>query len=242
MTPRFLGAVALSIPLSMALLLALPPAYGAAFQTPPGYYVDSAQVVTSRPLWRDARDGDFTYSVRREFSDSTTGRLLSIAESCYPERDLLVEIAATRYLEMGSDTTKASLWWCDGEGVRRVAWAVTAGALEHYLGMTERFRNHDYLVPGGEGLYFTDLAYHAKITAMPEFVMKEREYNEVYVAYLLLGWSYDDGVSIDSFEAHRIVVLDPQGNVLAVDGDGRALEEYRFSGHIAPGRQQRVYR
>src|SRR5262245_35853417 len=81
---------------------------------PRGYYLDNAQVVEPRPVWRDAPDGDFTYSVKREFPDSNAARLLAIAESCYPPRDRLIDIAAARYYEMGSDTAKGSLWWCDG--------------------------------------------------------------------------------------------------------------------------------
>ena len=239
---RSLGAVALSVPLAAALLLAPAPPRAAAYRTPPGYYIDSAQVFASRPVWRDAPDGDFTYHIKREYTDLWTERLLCIAESCYPERALLVDIASRRYLEMGSDTAKVPLWWCDGTGTRRIAWAVTAGALEHYLGMTERFRHHDYVVPGGQALFFTDLSYEAKITAMPEFVLKETEFHEVYVVYLLLGWSVDDGVTIRYFQAHRVVVLDPEGDVLAVDGDGRTVEDYLLSGHIGIGRRDRVYR
>jgi hypothetical protein len=228
--------------LAPAFLLLLPPSRGAAYRAPLGYYIDSAQVFASRPTWRDAPDGDFTFHIKREYSDLWTERMLRIAESCYPPRDLLVDIAATRYYEMGSDTTKTPLWWADGDGVRRVAWAVTAGALEHYLGMTERFRHHDYLVAGGRGLYFTDLRYDAVVKAMPEFAMKQTEYHQVYVVYLLLGWSFDDGVFISYFEAHRIVVLDQEGNVLAIEGDGRTVQDYRLSGHIEVGRRERVYR
>ena len=239
---RLLAAAAATVLLPLAVLAPPAPSCGAAPRVPPGYYLDSAQAVEPRPVWRDARDGDFTYSVRREFSDSATARLLAIAESCYPPRDLLVDIAARRYYEMGSDTAKAPLWWCDGPGVRRVAYAVTAGALDHYLGMTERFRNHDYRVPGGSGLFFTDLAYHATVEPRMEFVSNGAEYNQVFVAYLLLAWSYDDGVFIDSFQAHRVVVLDPRGDVLSVEGDGAAVEDYQLSAHRAFGRVDRVYR
>jgi hypothetical protein len=242
---RHLAAVARSIPcfLSTTPLLVASPAHAAAApQVPPGYYVDTVQVAAPRPVWRDARDGDFTYSVKREFADSATARLLAIAESCYPPRDLLVEIAATRFYEMGSDTAKVPLWWCDGPGVRRVAYAVTAGALDHYLGMTERFRDHDYVVPGGQGLFFTDFAYHAAIAPRMEFVSKGTEYRQVFVAYLTLAWSYDDGVFIDSVQAHRVVVLDSRGNILSIEGDGAAVEDYQLSGHIAVGRRDSVFR
>lgn len=245
---RHASAIVLSLALCAAPLFAPAPAGGAAVRevrevrVPDGYYLDSAQVAALRPVWRDARDGDFTYSVRREFADSSAARLLAIAESCYPPRGLLVDIAAARYLEMGSDTAKVPLWWCDGPGVRRVAYAVTAGALDHYLGMTERFRNHDYVVPGGRGLYFTDLDYHASIAPMAEFVSRGTEYRRVFVAFLQLAWSYDDGVFIDSFQAHRVVVLDPEGNVLSIEGDGAALEDYKLSGHIGVGHREQVYR
>ncbi|HJW13801.1 MAG TPA: hypothetical protein VJ776_03845, partial [Thermoanaerobaculia bacterium] len=68
---RPLAAAALAATLSTTLF-PLPAASAETPQVPPGYYLDSAQVAAPRPVWRDARDGDFTYSVKREFSDSTT--------------------------------------------------------------------------------------------------------------------------------------------------------------------------
>lgn len=209
---------------------------------PTGYYLDNAQVAEDRPVWRDAPDGDFTYSVKREFPDSNAARLLAIAESCYPSREALIEIAATHYFEMGSDTAQGPLWWCDGPGVRRVPYAVTAGALRHYLDLSERFRNHDYTVPGGRGLYGTELVYHAKIEARQDFVAAGKAYQQVYVAYLSLQWAYDDGTFSPSFQAHRVVVLDSAGNVRQIVGDGSAVENVTFSMHRAVGKVDRIFR
>lgn len=242
-----LSAPIVVVTLLAAILVSPSPAWAhdipwAIVKLPLGYYLDDAQVLAPRPVWRDAPDGDFTYSVKREFPDSAAAHLLAIAESCYPSRDLLIDKAATHYYEMGSDTAKASLWWCDGPGVRRVPYAVTAGALEHYLGMTERFRGRDYLVPGGRGLYGTELVYHAKIEARPEFVSEGKAYSRVYVAYLSLAWSYDDGTFCPSFQAHRMVVLDPGGNVLSVVGDGTTIESVTFSQHRTVGRVDAIFR
>ncbi|HEX7078871.1 MAG TPA: hypothetical protein VF363_10635 [Candidatus Eisenbacteria bacterium] len=213
------------------------------YSAPPGYTIDSLDAVASRPTWREAKDGSFTYSIRREFSDSTEARMLGIAEAVYPPRDALVGIAARRYYEMGSDTAGAPLWWCRGIGVRRIPYAVTAGAMEHFLGLTERFRDHLFWETGtGGGLFWTDFIYHATIAARDTFYYRSTLYARVYVAQLVFAWSYDDGTFVPVTETQRTVVLSERGDVLAIEGDGRADERVGMSDHRGPGRVDHIMR
>lgn len=210
---------------------------------PPGYTIDSLDAVAKRPVWEEAEDGSFTYSIRRVFSDSTEARILAIAEAVYPPRDALIGIAARGYYEMGHDTSGVPLWWCQGIGCNRIPYAVTAGTMEHYLALTKRFREHNFWETGmGGGLFWTDLIYHARVSATPSFTYRDREYQNVYVVQIVFAWSFDDGTFVPVIETQRTVVLSQRGDVLAVQGDGAADQDVRLSEHRGIGRVDHVFR
>jgi hypothetical protein len=209
---------------------------------PPGYSVDSVQAAAPRPTWSDASDGDFTYTIRRGFPDSTAARLLGIAEAVYPPRDLLVRLAAEKNYEMGADTAGSPLWWCSGVGQSRIPYAVTAGALEHYLKLTQLYREREFREAGTRPLFFSELIYRATIAERDSFTLKGTPHRGVYVANLTLAWSYDDGTFLPLVEARRVVVLSPAGEVLAVEGDGGAEEKVSISTHRGIGRKEEILR
>ncbi|MBI4363982.1 MAG: hypothetical protein HY568_01000 [Candidatus Latescibacteria bacterium] len=220
---------------------ALVPAPSAA-AAPPGYSVDGIQARAIRPAWVVDTTGDFRIRIRRDVSDSTAGRLLGIAEAVYPPRELLIRIAEANGHEMGPDSAGAALWWCDGLGLSRVPYAVTAGAVDHYAALTERFQRREFREAGMHPLFRSDLYYHATIAPRDTFVMGGDSYPHVYVAFLRLVWTYDDGTFVPRVEAHRTVVLTGGGEVLAVDGDGGAKESVTISRHRGIGRQERMLR
>lgn len=207
---------------------------------PPGYFVDPLEAAAPRPTWSDASDGEFTYTIRRGFPDSTAGRLLGIAEATYPPRDILVRIAVEKGFEMGSDTAAVPLWWCSGIEERRIPYAVTAGALAHYLKLTRLYRERAFREAGTRPLFLSELLYRATIAERDSFTLRGAEYTGVYVANLSLAWTYDDGTFLPLTEARRVVVLSPAGAVLAVDGDGAAEEKVTFSTHRGVGRKEQI--
>ncbi len=217
-------------------------AFGLASLPPDGYFVDSVQAAEARPTWRDAPDGDFTYSIRREIPGPLEARLLGIAESCYPPRAMLVALAVGGNREVGSDSANAALWWCDGTGIRRVPYAVTAGALWYYLELTENLREPGVRVPGAPALFRAHFAYRGSIASRDMVRAGGREFQQVYVARMKLDWSYDDGTFAPSVLAHRTVVLSGGGDVLFIEGDGQAVERVALSDHRGVGRVERRVR
>jgi hypothetical protein len=209
---------------------------------PGGYTIDSLQAAEERPTWRDAPDGDFTYSIRRDAAGPLEARLMGIAESCYPPRATLIEKAVAEGHEIGPDSAGASLWWADGTGVRRVPYAVTAGALWYYLGLTETLREPEVRVPGAPALFHSRFAYRGSVEPREIHRVGDREWRQVFVARLELEWSYDDGTFAPSITAWRTVVLTPEGQVLFVEGDGTAAERVAMSGHRGVGRVERRVR
>jgi len=165
-----------------------------------------------------------------------------MAEAVYPPRDLLIRIAARNGYEMGSDTARVSLWWCKGVGAGRVPYAVTTGALEHYLTLVQLYRERRFREAGTRPLFRGELVYRATIAERDTFLLKAVSFTDVYVATLTLLWTYDDGTFLPAIEAHRVVVLSSAGEILAVDGDGEADEKVSISTHRGVGRQQRILR
>jgi hypothetical protein len=209
---------------------------------PSGYFVDSSQVSAPRPIWVADTTGDFSISIRRSIPDSLSERLLAIAEATYPPRELLIRIAAGKGYEMGSDTAGAVLWWCEGLGASRVPYAVTAGALDHYTGLTELYRERRFREAGTRPLFWSELVYRATIAFRDTFNMDGASYSNVFVAHLRLVWTYDDGTFLPFTKAHRVVVLTHAGEVLAVHGDGATEEKLSISRHRGIGRQERIWR
>src|SRR5262249_44527084 len=149
--------------------MSLPPAPRATLAAPPsGYFVDSTQAAAEPVDW-DERGGDFTASIHRHSDDALGMRLLGIAEATYPPREELVDEAIRRGFEVGSDSAGVPLWWCDGRGVARVPYALTAGALQHYVNLTERFRANNFLGAWDHNLFWSELAYNATISRRAEF-------------------------------------------------------------------------
>jgi hypothetical protein len=213
-----------------------------AVATPSGYFIDSTQASAERPRDLVASDGDFTFSIRRSYDGPLAGRLLSIAEATYPPRETLVERAIARGWEIGSDSARTPLWWCEGLGVSRVPYAVTAGALDFYKNLTERFRDHNFWGAWDHNLFWTDLYYKATIAPRAEYYIKGRVIPNVFIVEMNLLWSFDDGVFVPESRAHRIVVMAPDGTVLDVQGDGETVENVFFSSHRLLGRVDRVMR
>ncbi|HSQ58830.1 MAG TPA: hypothetical protein VLT84_00110, partial [Acidobacteriota bacterium] len=235
---RFIGSALRAVFLSIAATTMA----SAAAAMPEGYFVDSTQLQEARPSWFDSRGDAYRYSIRRGFSDSISGRLLAIAETVYPPRDVLLRIAWNRSCETGSDTAGVSLWWVEGPGLRRVPYAVTAGAVKHYSGIIDDLHDRTILLPGQPHPFSAEFQYRATIAERDSFVCRGTMFRDVHVAHLALDWSWDDGVFFSLFEARRTVVLSRDGDVLDVDGDGGAHEEVSLSGGIGQGRRVTRFR
>ena len=227
---------------SAVFLAALAFAAPAAAAPPDGYFVDSTQISADRPRHLDLTDGDFILSIQRSFDGPLQKRLLGIAEATYPPREVLIDRAITRATEIGSDSARTALWWCDGLGVSRVPYAVTAGALDFYKKLTEQFRRHNFWGAWDHNLFWTDLSYKATIAPRAEYYVRRRTLPEVFVVEMNLAWGFDDGTFVLEAIAHRIVVLAPDGTVLEVQGDGETVEKAFLSVHRGIGYVGRIGR
>jgi hypothetical protein len=204
-----------------------------------GYYIDSIQVRSEPPAVRHESGRQYNVVIVRGVPDSATSYLLAIAECVYPPRSLLSGLAVTNGYDMG-DTAKVPLWWCHGNRERRVPWAATRGALQYYLALSEKFREGDYHEPGVRLISTSDLIYEATIAHWDEYELEKRSFHDVYVANMELFWMYDDGTMWPRMTASRLVILTPEGKILAVDGDGQGTENLSFSANRGVGWSRRM--
>jgi hypothetical protein len=214
----------------------------AAVTPPAGYSINGTQARFAPPPPCDDKSKDYVCRIDRSASDSVGSLLLPVAEAVYPPRNLLSNIAAREGHDMGSDTVGVALWWCQGSGARRIPYAVTRGALDYYLKLTRKYRDRDYHEPGAQTMFSSDLVYTATIARRVEFAIGDKAFADVYVASIGLSWSYDDGTFVPTVSARRTVVLSPRGDLLAVDGDGLAVEDVTFSDHRGMGRSSELRR
>jgi len=209
---------------------------------PPGYFLDPVQAKAPRPADRVTTDGDFRLSIRRKYEDKLGAHLLDIAEATYPPREAIIDRAIQRELVLGSDSARTALWWEDGAGVSRIPYAVTAGAVAHYVALTDRFRDHNFRGAWDRNLFWTDFKYEASVERRENYSLEDTTLANVYVAEMSLAWSFDDGTFVPVCLAHRIVVLTRDGKVLYVSGDGYTDEQVYMSSHRGIGRSEHLSR
>jgi hypothetical protein len=209
---------------------------------PVGYFVDSSSAKNDLPIDRVEADGDFTLAIHRKYDDPLGAHLLDVAESLYPPRDAIVQRAIERSYEMGGDSANTPLWWQDGLGVSRVPYAITAGAVAHYMALTDRFRAHNFRGAWDRNLFWSDFKYDATIQLHDHYYLDDTTLTNVYVAEMALAWSFDDGTFIPAYRSHRVVILGRDGSVLHVQGDGYTEEAVEMSSHRGIGRVQTLSR
>jgi hypothetical protein len=92
----------------------------------------------------------------------------------------------------------------------------------YYADLCTHYRQHFFLNMGTRAPSASELTYWATIERKDRFALDDSEFHDVYVANLHLFWGIDDGAFDMNTVAHRIVVMDPSGQVLQVAGDAPA--------------------
>jgi hypothetical protein len=201
---------------------------------PAGYHVGAAVVLPDSLVEVLAR-GRFRASVLRVAGNSNDARLIAAAEQLYPtpdaiiafaktadERNRLVATAAGVSLHTpkvpqrtaGSSTDR---WWLDAFDETWIPFAVTAGAVDYYLG-----RLHDYAAGRSPfGFSATDGDDHGSLSYTAR-VVPSSERGIARIVELRLQWKYWCGMLCAMEFTHtRRVFFDTAGRAVRVEGDGR---------------------
>lgn len=201
---------------------------------PAGYHVGAAIVLPDSLVEVLAR-GRFRASVLRVAANASDARLIAAAEQLYPTPDAIVATATTadarkRLLATAAgvplDTLKVpqraagnptDRWWLDAFDDTWIPFAVTAGAVDYYLG-----RLHDYAAGRSPfGFSATDGADHGSLSYSAR-ILPSSEPGIARVVELELHWNYWCGMLCAMEFIHtRRVFFDAAGRAVRVEGDGR---------------------
>jgi hypothetical protein len=201
---------------------------------PVGYHLGAAVVLPDSLVEVLAR-GRFRASILRVAANANDARLIAAAEQLYPtpdaiiasattakERNLLLATAAgvtldTLWVPQRAAGSPADRWWLDVFDDTWIPFAVTAGAVDYYLG-----RLHDYAA-GRSPFKFsaTDGTDHGSLSYTAR-VIPSSEPGAARIVELQLQWEYSCGMLCAMEFIHtRRVFFDAAGRAVRVEGDER---------------------
>jgi len=201
---------------------------------PAGYHVGAAVVLPDSLIEVLAR-GRFRASVLRIAGTANDARLIAMAEQLYPTPDAVIATATTseernRLLATAAGVSlhtpkvpqraagsHADRWWLEAFDETWIPFAVTAGAVDYYLG-----RLHDYAAGRSPfGFSATDGADHGSFSYTAR-VIPSSEPGVARIVELQLRWEYWCGMLCAMELIHiRRVFFDASGRAVRVEGDGR---------------------
>jgi hypothetical protein len=153
--------------------------------------------------------------IKREAVDKKQLAMIAVAEATQPSKLALQQAAGGAPLPAGE-----KVWWAKEQLGIRVPCAITADAITYYADLVGNYGKKAltrYSEPS------SNLDYHAGIKFHQEFNLEGKAFKEVHVVTLKLSFSQHFAATATegfSFEKQRVVVLDANGKVLHVAGDG----------------------
>jgi hypothetical protein len=119
------------------------------------------------------------------------------------------------------------LWWCGGADGARLPFAITKSAVVYYIEFSESERKSEIK---SQPQPYSNFGYDADISHQESYRAGDTTFRDVYVVTMKLGWKHSCGEVPDMcsvvFYKSRKVVLDKNGSVLAVEGDGMGMALY----------------
>lgn len=155
--------------------------------------------------------------------------MIAAAEAVQPSKEALRKAAEGRDRNdsLGLVRTKETplpagdkVWWYQEQLGIRIPFAITADAVAYYSDLVVAYGKqalNRYTQPSSR------LDYHAGVKFHKEFKLDDQTFNDVHVVTLKLVFSQNfvatqtEGMH---FEKERVVILDPEGKVLRISGDG----------------------
>jgi len=141
--------------------------------------------------------------------------MIATAEAALPDNKALSEAAAKE-----NTAVEDKQWWYKMQLGTRIPFAITSDAVEYYRKMVENNGKQvikAYVQPS------SSLNYQAAVAFHKEFTSAEKTFKDVHVVTLKLKVSQNfvttqtEGMT---FTKERVVVLDHEGKVLHITGDG----------------------
>jgi hypothetical protein len=161
--------------------------------------------------------GPHIIKVQRIIRTENDMRMINIAESTYPPRTEVLEAIKKAHFKL-EEVPQDKLWWySEFDGVR-IPYAITAEAVDYYVNLVQGYRKREWKSDIEPSSQFT---YSAEVVFSEHYEKNENKFQQVYVVNMKLSMRATfASLSAVGFAKERIVVLDRQGKVLAVFGDG----------------------
>ncbi len=167
--------------------------------------------------------------IRRDAKDEREAAMISTAEAAQPSAKTLRQAAEAfdRNDPLGLAQPKEAkapvgdnVWWYKEELGVRIPCGITADAVAYYSDLVGKYGKQvlqRYAEPSSH------LDYHAGVKFHKEFKLGDKAFHDVHVVTLKLTFDQNFAATTTEgmhFEKERVVVLDAQGKVLHISGDG----------------------
>jgi hypothetical protein len=173
---------------------------------------------------RDERTGSHRVLVARRFATMAEGELIDAAERLCPDQvEVRRAISAYSSEARVPGPEERCVWWATGPDPR-VPYAVTAGTIEHYVGLIDLLRTGapPGLLPGSP-VERSELVYRASVGHHDVFVYRGRRFIDADVVRLELSVTlFGEGPAAFGVSLVRLVVFRPDEEPLPL-GDGEAM-------------------
>jgi hypothetical protein len=190
---------------------------------------EAAMLPGSQPKEWPADPTKHQVAIRREAADEKQSAMIAAAEAAQPAVEALRNAAHAldRNDPLGLAHKKEvplqagdKVWWYRELLGIRIPYAITADAVAYYAELVGNYGKqplHRYTQPS------SSLDYRAAVKFHQEFKLNDKTFHDVHVVTLKLIFSQNfvatqtEGMQ---FEKQRVVILDANGKVLFISGDG----------------------
>jgi len=186
------------------------------------YHISQDALALSLP-YDKVSQGAFGYTIMRRANSVEEREILRIAEAAYPDSSAVIKMAADYPRRPSPD--ERDLWWYTTFDDVRIPFALTAGSVDYYIRKMDELQRREFPLPLPPPPFTTrphgDLTYGAWVEHREAHEMDGRRFENVWVVTMKLKLNlYFGSLSALDFIKERVVVIDADGRVLAVVGDG----------------------
>ena len=176
----------------------------------------AAMLPDAKPKDWPANPAKHQVVVSREAADAKESAMIAAAEAAQAPKEALRKAATAE----GAAPAGDKVWWYKEQIGIRIPYAITGDAVAYYSEVVGKYGKqafNRYIEPSSR------LDYHAGVKFHKEFKLDDKTFKDVHVVTLKLTFSEDFAASQTEgmrFEKERVVVLDAEGKVLHISGDG----------------------
>lgn len=175
----------------------------------------AAMVPGAEPKEWPANPEKHQVTIRRVAGNETEAKMIAAAEAAYPAKAEVLAAAKPEAVPRGD-----KLWWNKEELGIKIPYALTAEAVAYFKGLVEGYGKQAlkrYIQPRSQ------LSYEASARFHKDYEHGGKTYHGVHVVTLKMSFSEDFTATMTEglmFRKERVVILDGEGKVLRIEGDG----------------------